>query len=77
MAARADACEHPDWQARGTLLRLTDVEDGPVTAWTFELEMRCVLCLTPMRWLRVADGDAVAVRLACVPFDVDDAGATP
>lgn len=71
------ACQHPDWQARATMHREYETEGGPVTKWTISLEMWCVACLAPMRWLAGASLHEAAVsplgvevRLPCYPFAV-------
>jgi hypothetical protein len=52
------ACQHDDWAARAQVIRLTGEEGGPVVGWTIDLEVTCVLCLTPMTWIGLPGGSS-------------------
>ncbi len=71
------ACQHQDWKAQATVIRLTDHEDGDVLGWTIDLTVTCVLCFTPMIWKGMIAGssprepmcsfDGTEARLPCSP----------
>lgn len=78
-ALATDACQHEQWQATAKVISLTDIEDGPITGWTVELEATCVDCLTYMQWLglpfdalpgrpTVTTPAAITLTLPCRPF---------
>lgn len=50
------ACAHPDFTAEVDVYRLTDVDDGPVTAYTAEIQVKCAACGEPFRWVGVPAG---------------------
>lgn len=50
------ACEHPDFEVHAAIGRLTDTDDGPVTAYVAEIRVRCADCGEPFRWVGVAAG---------------------
>jgi hypothetical protein len=45
-------CTHEDWTAKATMYRDrdTDVEGGPIVAWSIELTANCAGCGAPMLW---------------------------
>lgn len=50
-------CQHEDWTARAQVIRDTDVEGGPIIAWSFELTATCAGCGAPMLWYGHRAGD--------------------
>jgi hypothetical protein len=49
-------CPHLNFKSVVKVYRLTDVPDGPVTAFTADIEIKCADCALPFRFLGVAVG---------------------
>lgn len=44
-------CPHENFAAWVEVNRLTDTEDGPVTAYSADITVRCAQCDEPFRWV--------------------------
>ena len=56
---RADpdrACMHPDFAANVEVNRLTSTEGGPVTGYSATVNVWCIACDEPFRWIGVPAG---------------------
>jgi hypothetical protein len=58
------ACEHLEFTATVAVNRLTDEDDGPVTAYMADIRVSCLHCDEPFRWIGVPAG-AMPDRPAC------------
>ena len=77
-------CDHPEFRADVKVGRLTNGDDGPVTAWVAELRVACAACgqrfgfLGPPAGLRNADPttstDGLELRCPLVPGPVPRTG---
>ena len=50
------ACEHPDFGADVAVNRLTATDGGPVTGYSADVNVWCVACGEPFRWIGVRAG---------------------
>jgi hypothetical protein len=51
------ACEHPDFMATVEVIRRTETEGGPISAYTTSIRINCVACDEPFRFIGVQAGD--------------------
>lgn len=49
-------CEHPSFEARVDVNRLTKTADGPVDRWQADVRIRCSGCGLPFRFLGLPTG---------------------
>lgn len=52
----ARGCEHTDFAVHAEISRITDVDDGPVTAYAADIRVECIHCGTPFLWTGVPTG---------------------
>lgn len=43
-------CEHEDWHAFVDIVRISEVEDGPIGGYTCQVRAECAECSAPMIW---------------------------
>lgn len=43
-------CQHEKFAVQGTVVRLTEGENGPVTGYTVDFTVRCDVCHMPFRF---------------------------
>lgn len=51
-------CDHPTFQARTAVMRLTSVEGGPVTGYSADIRIRCSKCGLPFRFKGLPTGSS-------------------
>jgi hypothetical protein len=49
-------CEHQRFFVKGTVARLTDGDDGPVTGYSLDVEVRCDDCNEPFHFVGLPHG---------------------
>ncbi len=59
-------CEHPDFLATVEVVRLKKTDEGPVTGYIAEVQVRCAVCDEPFRWIVTDHGMSLREPLASV-----------
>lgn len=49
-------CQHPSFNVKAEVYRLTDVDDGPPTGFSAEIKANCMECNMPFQWLGLQRG---------------------
>ncbi len=51
-----DNCLHEKFQSNCRIGRLTEVESGPVTSYTMDVEVHCAECMMPFQFIGLPGG---------------------
>jgi hypothetical protein len=72
-------CDHPKFNAKVEVYRLTDTDNGPVTGFAAETKINCADCDMPFEWLGVDRGlsvkapmksaDGLTLRAPIIPLE--------